>query len=229
MLHRTLRGSDLHAPSSELIENNTGSTVLALKAVKFNGMGALYPQIVLANSNIDVIRGVTQADIATGTTGYITSLGFLNNVNTAVWPVNTMLYADASGNLTNSPINLPIATVLTQDAALGIIYVISTGIIKADLDNLTFPDALSLELAWDISHPSFYSEQTYDLSGRITQTDIWDTPAKGLHIFNKAYTYTGSLLTKALVTRVYDGKTVEKDLNYDINGRIINVTRTYTP
>jgi len=230
MLHRNLRGpSELHSPSSERIENNTGSTIPVFKAVKFVGMGALYPQIALANTNLDIIRGITQTEILTGSSGYITSIGFLNNVNTAAWPVNTQLYSDAVGNVTNTPIGLPIASVLKQDAVNGIIYVNSTGIIKADLDALTFPDALSLELAWDINNPSFYTEATYDMSGKIIQSDVWDTSAKALHIFTKVYTYTGPQLTNALITRVYDGKTLNKTIVYNMSGQIVNVTRTYTP
>lgn len=228
MRHKQLRGADLHAPSSELIENNTGATLSILKAVKFNGMGTLYPQIVLADSTTDIIRGITQADIETGTTGYITSLGFLNNVDTHLWSVNSLLYCDDSGNVTNAPNNLPIATVLKQDAVNGIIYVISTGIIKTDLDALTFPDALSLELAWDITHPSFYTEISYDVNGRITNTDVYDTSAKTLHIFNKTFTYTGALMTKVVITRVYDSKSVEKDITYDGNGKPLTITRTYS-
>lgn len=229
MKHKLLRGTDLHAPSSELIENNTGATIPQLKAVKFNGMGAVYPQIVLANSSSDIIRGITQSDVLTATTGYITSLGFLNNVNTSAWTVNTLLYADDSGNITNAPNNLPVASVLKQDAVAGIIYVISTGIIKADLDSLTFPDALSLELGWDINNPSFYTEPTYDINGRIVASDTWDSSAKALHIFNKVLTYTGSNLTKVVLTRVYDGKVLEKDIVYNGSNQVLNITRTYTP
>jgi len=229
MKHKNLRGRDLHAPSSELIENNTGSTIPILKAVKFNGMGALYPQIMLANSSVDIIRGITQSAIVSGTTGFITSLGFLNDVNTSAWPVNTMLYADSSGNITNAPINLPIATVLKQHATNGIIYVISTGILKSDLDALTFPDSLSLELAWDINNPSFYTEPTWDINGKITQSDVWDSPSKTLHLFTKVYTYTGAYLTKSVITRIYDGKKIQKDITYDINNRVSNIIRVYTP
>ena len=227
--HRKLRGADLHAPSSELVENNTGSLIPIFRAVKFNGMGSLYPQVVIADSSVDVIRGITQTDIVTGTAGYITSLGFLNNVNTTAWAPNTTLYADSSGIITSSPTNLPVATVLKQDPLYGIVYVNSTGILKSDLDALEFPDPLSLELAWDIHHPSFYTEPSYDINGRITQSDIWDTSAKALHLFSKVYTYTGVNLTKVVVTRVYDGKSLEKDIVYDINNRMLNITRTYSP
>jgi hypothetical protein len=228
MIHKNLRGQDLHSPSSELIENNSGSTIPVLKAVKFNGMGTLYPQIVLANGVTDVIRGVTQAALLTTTTGYITSLGFLNNVDTSAWAVNTVLFADTSGNVTSSPSGLPLATVLKQDAVNGIIYVNSTGITKGDLDALQFPDALSLELAWTSNYPSFYTEATYDVGGKLTRSDVWDTSSKTLHIFSKVFTYTGALVTEVLVTREYDGQTLQKNIVYDINGKVSNVTRIYT-
>lgn len=228
-LHRNLRGADLHSPSSELVENNSGSTINVLVAVKFNGIGTLYPQVIPANSSVDIIRGVTQASFPTGTVSYVTSLGFLNGVNTSAWPVNTTLYADNSGNITNAPNNLPVATVLAQDAVNGIIYVNSTGITAGELDALQFPDSLSLELAWDILYPSYYSEPTYNGSGQITAYDIWDTSAKALHIFNKTFTYTGTNITEVLITRVYDGKTLQKNLTYNGSGQVLNVTRIYTP
>lgn len=230
MQHKNLRGSDLHAPSSELIENNTGSTLAVLTAVKFNGMGTAYPQVVPANSSVDIIRGITQSNIATGTVGYITSLGFLNGVNTSAWAPNTILYATDTGAITNAATNLPVATVLSQDPVNGIIYVNSTGITAGDLDALQFPDALSLELAWDISYPSFYSEPTYNGSGQITSYDIWDTSAKAVHIFNKTFTYNGSnQITQVVITRLIDSKSLTKVLTYNGSGQVLNVTRTYTP
>ena len=205
-LHRTLRGQDLHSPSSELIENNSGSTIPILTAVKFNGMGTVYPQIVVADGATDIIRGVTQA-----------------------WTVGTILYASSVGALTSAPSGLPLASVLAQDTVNGIIYVNNLGVTKGDLDALQFPDALSLELAWSANYPSFYSEPTYDINGKLTASDIWDSAAKVIHIFHKAYTYVGANVTKVVVTRVYDGQKIEKDLTYDINGRLLTVTRTYTP
>ena len=228
MKHKNLRGGDLHSPSSELIENNTGSTIGTLTVVTFNGMGTLYPQVRAANSNSDIVRGVAQSSILTGTTGYITSLGFLNGVNTSAWPVNTTLYCDNAGNLTSTVYNLPIATVLNQDATNGIIYVNSTGITQVDLDGLTFPDALSLELAWDILYASNYAEPSYDVSGKITAYNIWDTSAKAVHIFSKVFTYTGSLVTSVLITQEITGHTLLKTLVYNGSGQLINITRAYS-
>jgi hypothetical protein len=229
MKHRNLRGGDLHAPSSELIENNTGATIGVLQVVKFNGMGTLYPQVILANSATDVVRGITQSSIANGATGYITSLGLMNGVNTSAWTVGTTLYCDIYGNVTSTVINTPIGSVLSQDPVNGIIYVNSIGITKAELSALQFPDALSLELAWDILYASNYAETTYDGSGKLTQYNIWDSSAKAIHIFNKTFTYTGSNVTKVVVTRVLDGQTLEKDITYNMSNQLVNVTRTYTP
>ena len=229
MKHVNLRGKDLHAPSSELIENNTGSTIDVLKVVKFNGMGTLYPQVILCNSATDVMRGITQSTIPSGSTGYITSLGLMNGIDTSAWPVGTTLYCDIYGNVTSTVINTPIGSVLAQDSVNGIIYVNSIGITKAELSALQFPDALSMELAWDILYADNYSEPTYDISGRITQYDIWDSSAKAIHIFNKTFTYTGTNVTRVLVTRVLDGQTLQKDLTYNVNNQVTSVTRTYTP
>jgi hypothetical protein len=230
MLHRNLRGqSELHSPTSELIENNSGSTIPFLVATKFNGIGSLYPQIVIANGVTDVIRGITQSDIDSGTAGYITSLGFMNGINTSAWLVGTTLYASSAGVIGTTPSGLPLASVLSRDATNGIIYVNSLGITKADLDALEFPDALSLELAWTTLYPNFYTELTYDINGRVTQSNVWDSVAKVVHVFNKTFTYTGALVTKVVVTRVYDGQTLEKDIVYDMSGKVLNITRIYTP
>ena len=67
------------------------------------------------------------------------------------------------------------------------------------------------------------------MSGRITSYDIWDTSAKALHIFNKTYTYTGANITKVVVTRVYDSKSIEKDITYNMSNQVTSVTRIYTP
>ena len=191
-------------------------------------MGTSFPQVVLCNSSTDVMRGITQTSIATGTTGYITSLGLLNGVNTSAWPVGTTLYCDIYGNVTSTVINTPIGSVLAQDAVNGIIYVNSIGITKAELSALQFPDALSMELAWDILYATNYAEPTYS-GGRIVQYDIWDSSAKAIHVFSKAFTYTGTNVTKVVVTRVLDGQTLEKDITYNMSNQVTSVTRTYTP
>lgn len=137
MLHRNLRGKDLHSPSRELVENNTGSTLSALSCVTFDGYGTAYPQVVLATAPTTVIRGVVSADILTGKTGYITALGLLDGINTSLWTANTKLYCSGMGNLSSAQLGLPVGIVLKQDAVNGIIYVDNTGITAADITAAT--------------------------------------------------------------------------------------------
>ena len=239
MKHRNLRGAALHAPSNEIVENNSGSDIAAFKAVTFNGIGTAfgYPSIVLNNAPTTVLRGITQSIIPAATglnTGYITALGFINGtitqpIDTHLWITGTKLFSDASGNITATPSGFPAGIVMKQDAILGSVYVDTVGFTKSDIDSLTFPDSLSLELAWDITFPSFYSEPAYNVDGTIQSVDTWDSSSKVVHIFNKAYTWTSGQLTKVIVTRVSDGQTLEKDITYNVDGTLKNVTRIYTP
>jgi hypothetical protein len=141
MKHSVLRGSDLHSPSNELVENNTGSTIPKFTAVTFSSIGIAYPEIVLANGATDIVRGVTQTEITNGGVGYITALGFLNNVNTSIWTVGTKLYAQASGVISSTVTGLPVGVVIKQNATTGIVYVENTGITRNDLSDLVVPDA----------------------------------------------------------------------------------------
>lgn len=230
MKHSSLRGLDLHSPSNELVENNSGSTIPKFRAVTFITLGTAYPQVVLANGTVDLVRGITQADILNSKSGYITALGFLNNVDTSPWAPGTKLYANASGVITSTPSGLPIAVVLKQHATLGVCYVENTGITKADLEASEFPDSLSLELQWSPNYPNFYTEPTYDINGVITRIDIWNNSSKVLQIFKKEITYNlDGLVSQVKVTRLLDNIQLTKTLTYDINGNVLTVTRVYTP
>jgi len=239
MKHRNLRGAALHAPSNEVVENNTGVDIPAFKAVTFNGIGTSfgYPSIALNNAPTTVLRGVTQSVIPAAAglnSGYITALGFLNGtatqpIDTHLWPIGTKLFSDASGNLGSTPSGFPAGIVLKQDAVLGVLYVDTVGFTKSDIELLEFPDSLSLELAWDINYPSFYTEPTYNLDGTIATLDIWDSASKTVHVFNKTYTWMSGQLTKVVITRIPDSQTLEKDFVYNLDGSLKNVTRIYTP
>jgi hypothetical protein len=121
--HHNLRGADLHAPTNELVENNTGSAIPTLTVVALNGLGTNYPQVISGNPNLYNNFGITQASIATGATGYVTVLGFLFNVNTSLWPVNTVLYSTTAGALSTTALGSPVAYVVSQNATYGILYV----------------------------------------------------------------------------------------------------------
>jgi len=122
-LHKNLRGLDLHAPSNELVENQTSSTLTKLKVVRLDGMGTIYPKVVLADPGAFNNFGVVVADILPGKAGYVTCFGFLFEVNTSAWTVGTELYSDASGNLTTTALGGIVGTVIKQDVNFGVIYV----------------------------------------------------------------------------------------------------------
>jgi len=89
-------------------------------------MGTVYPQVVAADPNVDVSFGIVGNDIlptAGQNFGLITCLGFMFNMNTSPWPVDTLLYSDASGNLSSVSLGDPVARVIAQDIAFGVLYV----------------------------------------------------------------------------------------------------------
>jgi hypothetical protein len=122
-LHSLLRGDDLHAPSNELVEQSTGSTITKLSVVSLSGMGAVYPNIILANPSARQNFGIAIADILTGEAGIITAIGFMFNVDTSAWTQNTLLYSDISGQLSTTILGSPVAIVIKQDALFGVLYV----------------------------------------------------------------------------------------------------------
>lgn len=123
MLHRNIRGKSLHAPSSEVVENNTGAPIPKLKVVSLNGFGSLFPSIVLANPLLSDNFGIVQENIENGKYGYVTCIGFMFDIDTSAWPVDTQLYSDSSGNLSIVPSGTAIALVVKSDADTGVLYV----------------------------------------------------------------------------------------------------------
>lgn len=121
--HKNLRGLDLHAPSNELIENQSGSTLTKLKVVHLDGMGTIYPKVAVANPSIFANFGIVSADILPGRVGYVTAFGFMFDVDTSAWVVGAELYSDASGNLTTTANGGVVASVIKQDADFGVLYV----------------------------------------------------------------------------------------------------------
>jgi citrate lyase alpha subunit len=98
-----------------------------------------------------------------------------------------------------------------------------------DVGALDAVNALTVELLWNQTYPSFYTEMTYDMSDKVTQVDIWESASKITHIFTKEFTYSGNQVTTVEVTHHIDGATLVKTFTYDIDGFITNVTRVYTP
>lgn len=130
--HRSLRGRDLHAPSQELVVNNTGATISKLKGVVFDGMAGAplpYPQIALAPLLSSPIAGITLDDVDNGKPTYICCLGFIYEVDTSMWAVNDRLYVTpGTGDLTTVAIagQIPIGMVIKSDALTGVLYIDNT-------------------------------------------------------------------------------------------------------
>lgn len=121
--HRDLKGPALHAPTNERVENNSGVTIQKLQVVSLDGHGSLFPQVVLADPNTQSNFGIAMQEMVDGTNGYVTTLGFMVNVDTSAWTVNTILYSDANGNLTTTSLGSPVALVIKQDDSCGVMYV----------------------------------------------------------------------------------------------------------
>jgi hypothetical protein len=125
--HEDLRGLDLHAPSNERVQNNTGSTIPKLRVVTLDGIGTPHPQVRLANPNMFVNFGITTAEMIDGADELVTTIGFMWAVDTSAWPAGTRLYSDINGVLSTGPLGAPVALVIHQDAQCGVLYVTAFG------------------------------------------------------------------------------------------------------
>jgi len=148
MDHRRLRGPDLHSPSQELVINESGVTLNKLKVVKMGNLGTAkpYPSVSLALP-AERISGIMNATVPNGKLGYMTSWGMMVKVDTSAFPAGTLLYCNASSDLSATPNNLPVARVLKQDAADGVLFVRTLGYNSADFvsatDNIVIPVAIA--------------------------------------------------------------------------------------
>lgn len=121
--HKHLRGADLHSPSNELVENNTGSTLTKMKVVSLSGIGTTYPQVILCNPSVNTPIGIIQSDMLTGTYGIISTLGLMYGLDTSAWAIGTHIYSDVNGNLSAIPHQNPVAFVVKSHATTGVLYV----------------------------------------------------------------------------------------------------------
>jgi hypothetical protein len=138
MRHVSLRGKDLHSPSNEIVENNTGTTINGLRVVSLDGYGVKFPQIKLGNPNLFPSFGVTYESIENGKTGLVCVIGFMYELDTSSFSVGDVLYSDSNGNLTTTVLGPSIAVVVKVDPDEGIIRVSS---VEGDIGSAT---------AWDV-------------------------------------------------------------------------------
>lgn len=125
MFHSRLKGRDLHSPSNEIVENNTGSTIPAMRVIRLDSQGTVYPQIALADPVTYPNFAITYDDIPNGKNGIACAFGFMIGVNTSPWAVGTSLYSDSNGNLSTFSNGGLVAQVLKQHATDGVLYVVT--------------------------------------------------------------------------------------------------------
>jgi hypothetical protein len=118
-----MRGRDLHAPTNELVENNSGTNIGALKVVYISGQGTSYPQVALSNPLVNNNFGVTYDAIPNGKSGSVCAFGFMFEIDTSAWLPFTFLYADNMGNLNTTPNGPIVGQVIKQSADDGVMYV----------------------------------------------------------------------------------------------------------
>jgi hypothetical protein len=119
------------------IINNTGSTIANGAPVYITGTssGQTYPNVALARADVastSAVIGLTNGSIANGATGYVTSQGGIDGVNTGSFTVGQVLYLSpySAGQLMNTipptGITVQVGVVTYVDASAGRIYVKQT-------------------------------------------------------------------------------------------------------
>jgi hypothetical protein len=113
------------------VKNNSGSVAIPERTVvMFAGAAGdtikVAPAVSDGSVNVNYLAGITTENIAADGFGFVTQLGFINQVNTNAWPVGTILYVDPAvpGGLTatepESPAwTMPVAAVTKQNASSG--------------------------------------------------------------------------------------------------------------
>ena len=117
-----------------VVKNETGSTLSDGKVIGFAGASGnrITGQKYIADGTMPAIYciGVATMDILDGKEGYVTTYGYVRDIDTSAWSVGDVLYAspDTAGELTNvkptvPDITVPVAAVITSDATTGVIMV----------------------------------------------------------------------------------------------------------
>jgi hypothetical protein len=117
--------------------NNTGSTIANGSPVYITGTssGQTYPNVALARADVAAtssVIGLTNGSIANGATGYVSSQGTIDNVNTSTFTVGQVLYLSpySAGQLMNTVpptgITVQVGVATYIDSSAGHIYVKQT-------------------------------------------------------------------------------------------------------
>ena len=117
-----------------VVKNTTGSSFSSGQVIGFAGasLGRLTGQKYIADGSQPGLYfiGVCTMDVPNGTEGFVTTYGYVRNLNTSAWAVGDILYASptTAGSMTNvkptAPnVVIPVAVVLTSDPTNGTIVV----------------------------------------------------------------------------------------------------------
>ena len=107
------------------VENNTGSTitngtVCGAVGVSPAGYVRVAPYQATTIANVKFLLGVATVDIPTGELGYVTSFGFVRDIDTSAFAPGTVLYASGTtpGVLTATPPTPPIPRLIVALCAI---------------------------------------------------------------------------------------------------------------
>lgn len=188
--HRQLDYADLHAPSSQQVENKDTVAILKGQVVRLDGFGIQFPGVRLGNSSLHASFGIAQSDIAINAKGVVTCLGLMRNLNTSPWSIGTLLFCDSFGNLSAVAAGPIIAVVLRQDSIDGIIYTVAA--IDFALGAYTAGDGLSLtgaQFAVDLAPSSGLQFTAGDLDHLLDGATL-SKSASGLKVADSGITNT---------------------------------------
>jgi hypothetical protein len=183
MQHKNLSPQDSHSPSQERVENLSGSTIAALRCVRYTGITNVYPSITLADATSDV-RGITQAAISDESTGYILCYGFFYNLDTSAWAPGTSLFAAADGSLTDVSGGGPqVANVLKQHASAGVIQVTCLDTPAALTVSVQDSDSVDLDTVGSVISADVILSPAAASDGHLkATTTVKAGGQKGLHV-----------------------------------------------
>jgi hypothetical protein len=160
-----------------VMANNTGSTLLNGKVIGFAGStdGRIEGQKYIADGSMPSIYcvGVATMDILDGKEGYVTTYGYVRDMDTSAWSAGDVLYAspDTAGELTNvkptvPDITVPVAAVVTSNATTGVIIVRPT--LTIPLYYGVFSDTSSQPIG-AVNTPQAVTFNTTDVSNGVSR------------------------------------------------------------